>query len=245
MRHIHTLPEFARNGNHMNVGVISPQILFRKAICSLLAETGAFDIVVELAGVFDPLTKVEKSQPGILIVHTVDPAAALGTVRQLHDLLPDIRVLLLANDPKEEFSMQALEAGAWGCLSTSDSPQRLVKALEKVAQGERWVGHQLANLIIEKFVAGQQAEARPTERLTSREWEVLALLANGCSDKEIASRLFISRETAKSHLKSVYKKLQVRNRSAAAVYYFRYFQNQTDSPRHPGATVSEQVQSTH
>ena len=225
----------------MNVGVISPQILFRKAICSLLAGTGAFDVVVELDGVFDPFTTVEKPRPEILILHAIDPETALGTARQMGDLLPDIRLLLLTDGPTEEFSMQALEAGAWGCLSTSDPPQLLVKALEKVAQGERWVGHRLANLIIEKFVAGQQADARPTERLTSREWEVLALLANGCSDKEIAGRLFISRETAKSHLKSVYKKLQVRNRSAAAVYYFRYFRNQSDSTRHPGAAVSERT----
>ena len=223
----------------MKVGIISPQVLFRKAICSLLAGTGAFDVVMEMGDIPDPLTPVDKSRPEILIVHAVDPALGLGTVRQMRDLLPDVRVLLLTDEPKDEFCLQALEAGAWGCLSTSDTPQLLVKALEKAAQDERWVGHRLANLIIEKFVAGQQADARTTERLTSREWEVLALLANGCSDKEIASRLFISRETAKSHLKSVYKKLQVRNRSAAAVYYFKYFRNQSDSPRHPGAAVPD------
>lgn len=225
----------------MNVGVISPKALFRKALCSLLTESQAFAVVIELPNGLDLLTTVEKSRPEILIVHAVDPPASIETARQLRDLLPEIRILILADNPKEEFCMQALEAGAWGCLSTSDSPQLMIKALEKVAQGERWVGHRLANLIIGKFVAGQQAGARPTERLTSREWEVLALLANGCSDKEIAGRLFISRETAKSHLKSVYKKLQVRNRSAAAVYYFRHFRNRSDSARLAETTVSESV----
>ena len=211
----------------MNVGIISPQALFRKAICALLAGTGAFAVVLELAGAPDPFSAIDKSRPQILIVHAVDPTIGIETVRQLRDFAPDVRVLLLTDDPNEEFSLQALEAGAWGCLSTSDTPQLLVKALERVAQNERWVGHRLANLIIEKFVAGQLADAKPAERLTSREWEVLALLANGCSDKEIAGRLFISPETAKSHLKSVYKKLQVRKRSAAAVFYFRHFRNES------------------
>lgn len=223
----------------MNVGVISPQVLFRKAICALLAGTGAFAVVLEVSSLIDPLTTVDKVRPQILVMHAVDPTTGIGNVRQLRDLLPDARVLLLTDDSSEEFYLQALEAGAWGCLSTSDTPQLLLKALEKVAQDERWVGHRLANLIIEKFVTGQQAGARPIERLTSREWEVLALLSNGCSDKEIASRLFISTETAKSHLKSVYKKLQVRNRSAAAVYYFRYFRSHTDTPQQHGATVSD------
>jgi len=225
----------------MNVGVISPQVLFRKAICALLNGTGAFTVVVELSSLHDSLNAVDKSRPQILVVHAVNDMAGTGTVRQLRDLFPDIRVLLLADDPSEEFCLRALEAGAWGSLSTSDNPQLLVKALEKVTQDERWVGHRLANLIIEKFVAGQQADTRPAERLTSREWEVLALLANGCSDKEIAGRLFISTETTKSHLKSVYKKLQVRNRSAAAVFYFRHFRNQSEAFQRSDMALSEHV----
>jgi DNA-binding NarL/FixJ family response regulator len=225
--------------NIMNVGVISPQALFRKALCALLVGTGTFAVVLELATVFDPLTLADKSRPQILIVHAPDPADGIGTVRHLRDMLPGLRVLLLTDDPNDEFCLQAIEAGAWGCLSTSLTPQLLIKALEKVAQDERWVGHRLANLIIEKFVVAQQANTRPAERLTSREWEVLTLLANGRSDKEIAGRLFISTETAKSHLKSVYKKLQIRNRSAAAVFYFRHFRNRSDVPPPPEATTAD------
>ena len=129
--------------------------------------------------------------------------------------------MFLADDPNEEFAVQTLEAGAWGCLSTRVTPQVLIKAVVKVAEGERWFAHRVTNKVIDKLIAGRKANRTFSENLTPREWEVLALIAQGYSDKEVASSLFISTETARSHVKSIYKKLQVSTRRAAAVHYFK------------------------
>lgn len=220
----------------MKVGVVSQRVLVRKALCSLLASSGIFAVVMDLERVLGPLRTSEKSKPLILVVHTTDSRAAAESLQHLHDTVPEARVILLADNPDEQFCVQALEAGAWGCLSTMDNPQLFVKAVVKVAEGERWFSRRVTNIIIEKLVSSRQLDTKTIANLTPREWQVLALLAKGCPDKEIANRLFISRETARSHVKSIYKKLQVRTRRAAAVYYFKRVRSQAGPnglPRSP------------
>ncbi|TAM79858.1 MAG: response regulator transcription factor [Acidobacteria bacterium] len=145
--------------------------------------------------------------------------------------------MILTDDPDEDFAMQTLEAGAWGCLSTTDTPQILIKAVAKVAEGERWFAHRVTNAVIDKLIAGREARRTFAENLTPREWEVLALIAQGYTDKEVARSLFISTETARSHVKSIYKKLQVSTRRAAAVCYFK----RVGPDRPPSTRSSEEV----
>lgn len=206
----------------MKVGVVSQRLLVRKALCAVLAGPGLFASVIDLDQVRGPFGIDDRSQPSILVVHTTDSRAGMESLQQLREFLPETRVILLGDDAEDEFCVQALEGGAWGCLSTMDSPQVLVKAVMKVAEGERWFPRRITNILIEKLIASEQMDTKFAANLTPREWEVLALLAKGFPDKEIASRLFISRETARSHVKSIYKKLQVRTRRAAAVYYFKH-----------------------
>jgi DNA-binding NarL/FixJ family response regulator len=187
----------------MKLVVVSPRVLFRKALCSLLNGAGTFPEIIDIGRVLDLSDRIDKSQNAILIVHASDVHAGIASTHELRNLLPEARALMLADDADEDFAMQTLEAGAWGCLSTTDTPQILIKAVAKVAEGERWFAH------------------RVTENLTPREWEVLALIAQGYSDKEVASSLFISTETARTHVKSIYKKLHVSTRRAAAVRYFK------------------------
>lgn len=211
----------------MNVAVVSARVLIRKAICSLLVATGSFASVVDLDNILNAADLNLESKPRIIVVHTITHSSAIEAAHQSRELLPEARVILLSDEkPQDEFYVQALEAGAWGCLSTADTPQHLVRALMKVAEGERWVPQRVTNLIIEKFVCCGPRCKESDQTLTRREWEVLALLANGYRDKEIATELFISSETAKSHVKAIYRKLQVRGRSGAGVYYFKHFHSQ-------------------
>lgn len=206
----------------MKVGVISPRTLVRKALCGLLAGAGIFASVMDFDSALGAARTNDKSQPSVLIVSTPTSQAGIDAVLQLRVVLPRARVLLLADETDVDFSVQALEAGAWGCVSTAETPQVLVKAAKKVADGERWFPHRVTDKVIEKHVSGRGTNMMLTETLTPREWEVLGLVAKGHSDKEVASSLFISKETARSHVKSIYKKLQISTRQAAAVYFFEH-----------------------
>lgn len=227
--------------NLMKVGVVSQRLLVRKALCALLTGSGIFAGVMDLDRVRGPFAADDRSQPPILVVHITDSRAGIESLQQLHEVLPEARIILLADDPDEEFCVQALEAGAWGCLSTMNSPQVLIKAVVKVAEGERWFPHRVTNIVIERLVASRRLDTKLVANLTPREWEVLALLAKGYPDKEVANRLFISRETARSHVKSIYKKLQVRTRRAAAVYYFKHVRCQNSLSRPPEMMVASNI----
>lgn len=205
----------------MKLVVVSPRVLFRKALCSLLNGAGTFPEIIDIGRVLDLSDRIDKSQNPILIVHASDVRAGIASTHELRKLLPEARALMLADDADEDFAMQTLEAGAWGCLSTTDTPQVLIKAVAKVAEGERWFAHRVTNAVINKLIAGREVNRTYEENLTPREWEVLALIAQGYSDKEVANSLFISTETARTHVKSIYKKLHVSTRRAAAVRYFK------------------------
>lgn len=217
----------------MKAGVVSQGVLFRKALCVLLAGAGIFTDVIELANISDPVDTSDESQAIVLVVRVTDPMVGIHSVHQLRNLLPHARAVLLADHPDETYCAEALQAGAWGCLSTMDTPQVLVKAATKVSEGERWFTHGVTSLVIEKLIARPAEESKPIRTLTPRESEVLDLLARGRSDKEVANLLFISRETAHSHVKSIYKKLRVSTRSEATVCYFKNVRNRSSHPKQP------------
>ena len=206
----------------MKLGVVSPLVLFRNSLCAYLASVGAFANVLEFDSVSDLVDGSIESRLPVLIIHTADPGAGIECLNQLRQMFPEMRILFLTDGPDEEFGAQALESGASGCLSMTESPQILVKAVGKVAKGERWFPSQVTNAVLDRLIAGRMARPMMASNLTPREWEVLTLIAQGHSDKEVASALSIGTETAKSHVKSIYKKLQVRTRRAAAVLYFKH-----------------------
>lgn len=205
----------------MKLGVVSPLVLFRNSLCSYLANVGSIVDVLEFDSVSDLVSRSKESRLPVLIIHTADPGAGIESLNQLRQLFPEMRVLFLTDSPDEEFGAHALEAGASGCLSMTESPQVLVKAVGQVAKGERWFPSRVTNAVLDRLIAGRTAEPMMASNLTPREWEVLTLIAQGHTDKEVASVLCISTETAKSHVKSIYKKLQVSTRRAAAVLYFK------------------------
>jgi len=111
----------------------------------------------------------------------------------------------------------------------TERPEILVKAVENIAKGERWFPSRVTNAVLDRLIAGRRANPMMNSNLTPREWEVLTLIAQGRSDKEVANALCISTETAKSHVKSIYKKLQVSTRRAAAVFYFKHVRGEAAS----------------
>ncbi len=135
----------------MKLGIVSPQVLFRKALCALLAATGIFAGVVEFDTVTDLLHGKPTSQPEVLIIHTTECAAGIKSLSWLRHLRPTPRVLFLADDPDEDFGVRAIEAGAWGCVSTKDAPEILIKTVGKVAKGERGFPVRVTSVGIEKF----------------------------------------------------------------------------------------------
>lgn len=211
----------------MKVGIISPRVLIRRALSTLLATTGTVFVVLEGNTIPENLQEIKSSRADTLIV---DLCGSSGTERlsEIARLGPDVRVVGLLDNLNSEACRRALHLGAKGCVSTKYSPMAFQKALNAIARGERWLPQLTANQTIEEFFEKEEPAQKVMEDLTPREWEVLGLLANGFRNKEISSRLSISEETAKSHIKSIYRKLKIKGRRNAIFRYFEQVHRLTD-----------------
>jgi two-component system, NarL family, response regulator LiaR len=200
----------------MKLGIISPRVLIRRALITFLASTGAALVVMEGNTLRDSLDEVKRSNADMLIIDLCGRGLEALPDLGLLSLVP--RVVVLMDDLDSESYARAFRLGIWGCLSTRQSPIVFQEALNSVARGERWMPEPEANDIGEK----ESLIEKVPEELTPREWEVLGLLANGFRNKEISSRLNICEETAKSHVKSIYRKLKIKGRREAIFRYFEF-----------------------
>jgi DNA-binding NarL/FixJ family response regulator len=206
----------------MKLGVISRLSLSRRGLCALLASSKNCSIVLELPTIPEDLDVLRKAQPEVLLFHTSGGAADFELVSRLRHLTPEIKILLFLDTADEEIEFQAIRAGSCGCVSNASDLDTLLKAIGAVGRGEIWVSRQVATHLINKLAQSEAADSTTSNGLTPREWKVLGLLASGTRNKEIATRLSVSENTVKTHLYTIYRKINVDCRLAATLYYFQH-----------------------
>jgi DNA-binding NarL/FixJ family response regulator len=142
-----------------------------------------------------------------------------ATIRRRH---PGIEVLILTVSENEPDVWAALRLGAAGYLLKDMAPAELVEAVLDAGRGEPQIAKRMAGRMLNEFAAGGRSTGDPLVELTPREREVLALLADGMRNREIAERLVVSETTVKTHVRHILEKLHLRNRSEAAVFAARH-----------------------
>jgi len=206
----------------MRLGIISSYELFRKGLCALIASRPNCSLVLDLPDVPEDLDILRSAQPEVLLLQCNGGAADLEVVSRLHNLLPKVKILLEIDKADEETELLALRAGARGCVSKSISLDTLLRAFVVIGRGEYWVTQGVATHAISKLVHPDTADSTNSSGLTPREWEILALLAKGARNKDIATSLSVSENTVKTHLLTIYRKVNVDCRLAATLYYFEH-----------------------
>ncbi|HEY0905137.1 MAG TPA: response regulator transcription factor [Marmoricola sp.] len=194
--------------------------MFRYGLGAVLDQSPDVDVVETVGNGAELLTAVSEHRPDVVITDLsmpeLDGVAATVAVRDLH---PATAVLVLTMHEDDEHVFAALRAGAGGYLVKGADGDEIVRAVLAVANGDAVYGGSVARRII-AFYAGTQEES-PTSRafpdLTPREGEVIELLAAGCRNHEIARRLGMSEKTVRNHVSQVLLKLQVPDRTAAAL----------------------------
>jgi DNA-binding NarL/FixJ family response regulator len=159
-------------------------------------------------------------KPQIVLMDVEMPGeGGIELTQQLHEKHPDVRVVMLTAFSASEKIFAALKAGAVGYLLKNVSPDEIRATVERAAAGEPMLSGEIAGRVLREFER-ERAEDRYREQLAAlspREEEILKLLATGDSNREIGRRLFISEQTVKNHVASIFRKLQVNDRTKAAL----------------------------
>jgi len=167
---------------------------------------------------------VQEHRPDIVLLDIdmpgADPFAAL---EELRDRNPDIRVIMLSAYVRDHYIDDAVDRGAWGYFSKSDTPDELVEGIRRVAAGHMAFGPSVRERIERDGATGRVAgtDASPLESLTRREQEVLRLIGRGLSRADIAQLLHRSLKTVDAHHTSIMKKLDIHDRVELALYAVR------------------------
>jgi DNA-binding NarL/FixJ family response regulator len=204
------------------------QKLMRHALHKLLDQEPDLEVIGEADTQAQILSLTLRLNPDIVLLDlALSGKPDIGAVTDILHQCPTTRILILTAVNDQEVALQALQAGAVGYLFKTIDFADLVKALCATMQGGTPLDPRIARFVLRQFY---QSPPRPKllPQLTVRECEVLDLLAQGCTNAEIADRLVISSYTARSHVNRVLKKLNLTNRTKAALYLLREQQKQRE-----------------
>lgn len=185
---------------------------------------GRIRVVGEAVDADTCMTVVEGLDPDIVLCDVrLQGASGLDLCRRLRERNPDRRIVLLSVYDDEQYLFQALRAGAAGYLLKRITGEELVRQLELAHTGETVIDTALAGRAVDAAARLHSGEFWPGARqgLTHRESEVLSLMVTGLSNRGIASRLVVGDETVKSHVRSIYRKLDVNDRAGAVAAALR------------------------
>lgn len=206
--------------------------IFRDGLCRLLALEEDFEVVAQAQDGRQVLDVLQQHEPDILLLDLKMPGLdGLATLQRLQIAKNKTRVIVLtASDDKNEF-VQAMKLGTSGIVLKQTATELLIKSIRKVHAGEIWLDSHTTAAVIRQFVANDESPthtlppAPPTRErererspLSQREREIVALVAQGFKNKEMAEKMFISEQTVKNHLHNIFDKLGVSDRLELALY---------------------------
>jgi NarL family two-component system response regulator LiaR len=179
------------------------------------------EVVGEARDGQEVLAEAQRVQPDVILMDLVMPHMdGLEATRRVTAQLPEVRVLVLTSFAGDDQVFPAIKAGALGYLLKDSGPEDLVQAIQEVSRGESSLHPSIARMLLRELSTCSDAAPGPDE-LTIREIEVLQLIAQGYSNREISELLTISEATARTHVSNILSKLNLCSRTQAALYALR------------------------
>ena len=209
-----------RSGGKISIILVDDHPIFLSGLQQLFRKQPDFELLGVAESVADLEKLLEKEKPQVILMDFELPEGdGISATAFVRKRSPETKVVMLTGYDNPPLIFRALKVGAVGYLLKNTRSKEILETLRKVADGEVFLNPDLASKFLHEFQRDQEVEElrRLVQTLTNREEEVLRLVATGASNKEISQQLFISELTVKMHLASIFRKLQVNDRTKAAV----------------------------
>ena len=202
--------------------LVDDQPLFREGLRTLLSVHPDFEVVGETANGEEAIRLVRLLLPSVVLMDLQMPVLdGVAATRRLHEEQPDCRVIVLTTFDDDEMVFDGLRAGAVGYLLKDAPSEKLAEAIRVAARGETFLQPSVAAKVVAEFARLTKKAVVPpvslVDPLSERELEILRLIAQGASNREIAGTLFLAEGTVKNHVTNILGKLEVRDRTQAAL----------------------------
>ena len=218
----------------IRVLVVDDQAMVRAGFRLLLSGEEDIEVVAEAKDGLEAVDRATRVQPTVVLMDIRMPRLdGLEATRRILAADDRARILILTTFDLDEYVYEALRAGASGFVLKDDPPEQLLAAIRIVAAGDALLSPAVTKRVIKQFTRiPRPAPPKEFDELTSREQEILRLIANGLSNAEIAHQLYISETTVKTHVTHILQKLGLRDRVQAVVlaYQTGIFEQQSTSP---------------
>jgi len=206
----------------ISVLIADDHTLFRKGVRKMLEAEEDMKVVSEAATGREALEQARALMPDVILMDIRMPDMdGIEAARTLHREMPHIGIIFVTMFEDDESVFRGLQAGGRGYILKDADPETMLRAIRAVAHGESLLGPTVAQKVMRQFAALPGKQAPLVDELTPRELEVLTLIAEGRSNKEIARKLSISEKTVKNHINNIFSKLHLYDRTQAMLYAIR------------------------
>lgn len=213
--------------------------LFRSGVKSLLQNEGGFEIIGEAVNAQEGIEIARDLAPDVILMDiTMPDIEGAEAITALLDVAPSTNILVFTFSKDKNDLFDAIKAGARGYILKNEEPINIIRFLKCVASGDAAVSESLTSTIVERFRSLIRHRYENESVLTPREREIIILLAEGMSNREIAMKLCLSERTVKNHIQHLLKKLNLKSRIQAAVYVTTQGWNNRATPYLPKGTTS-------
>jgi DNA-binding NarL/FixJ family response regulator len=206
--------------------LIEDHPLFREGLKTIIVRNIRYEVVGEAGTAGKGLQMTRELKPDLILIDLSLPdQSGIELIREIHRLSPEIRMIVVSMHSKIDYIVKAFQSGATGYLVKESASEMLMQGIEHVLKGDYYMDPSISHQVVKKLAAmptkNAVVKASGYDALTLREQQVLVILAEGQSSKQIADKLFISPKTAENHRSSIMRKLELHSAIELARYAAR------------------------